>query len=144
MALPRLAENSGQASIVPSTGNLPNSDFQLTSQSVILRNVSIASVTNYTSPALPGLDVTDNTDIGSQTYSFNMSVPSASDATFSNVIVFGPDGQTYLPTSTGALGSNPVLCVGIGLNSSPGTPNHLHTAAVQVHGLSGQVSVYQQ
>jgi len=139
-----LAENSGQASILPSTSSLPNSNFQLTSQSVILKNVSIASVTNYTSPALPGLDVADNTDVGSQAYSFPMSVPGTSNATFNNVIVFGPDGQTYLPTSTGALGSNPVLCVGIGLNSSPGTANHLHTAAVQIHGLSGQVSVFQQ
>jgi len=139
-----LAENSGLATVVPTTSSLPNSNFQLAGKPVILNNVSIATVSNYTNPALPGLDVPDNTDVGSQTYSFSMSVLGIANATFNNVIAFGPDGQTYLPTTTGALGSNPVLCVGVGLTASPGSAKNLHTAAVQVHGLSGQVSVFQQ
>ena len=137
-----LAENSGQSTDTPSSSTLPNSNFQLATKPVVLRNVSIAAAQDYAS--LPGVDVTNNTDVGSQGYSFSMTVAGISNATFANVIVLGPDGQTYLPTSTGSLTSNPVLCLGVGLTSSPASAKNQHMAAVQVHGLSGQVSVFQQ
>jgi prepilin-type N-terminal cleavage/methylation domain-containing protein len=128
--------NSGLAT------DLQNTNYQLSTKPVILKNVSLATAPNYA--ALPGLDVTNNTDAASQPYFFQLSVPGNSTAKFSDVIVFGPDGQVWLPTNTGALPQQPVQCVGVGLNAAPSPANNLHTVAVQVHGLSGQVSVFQQ
>jgi prepilin-type N-terminal cleavage/methylation domain-containing protein len=133
------------ASVVGNSGlatDLQNSNYQLAFKPVILKNVSLASATNYT--GLPGVDAPDNIDAGSQTSSFQMNALGISNAKFSDVIVFGPDGQAYLPTSAGALPSAPVQCVGVGLNAAPSSTGNLHTVAVQLHGLSGQVSVFQQ
>lgn len=132
------------ASVMGNSGlstDLQTSNYQLAFKPVILRGVSVATATNYS--ALPGLDETHNTDVASQTYSFQMNALGAANTQFSDVIVFGPDGQAYLPTSTGALGSAPVQCVGVGLNAAPASVD-LRTVAVQVRGLSGQVSVFQQ
>jgi prepilin-type N-terminal cleavage/methylation domain-containing protein len=127
--------NSGLATDLPA-------NCRLSAKPVIMKNVSLATAANYT--ALPGLDVTDNTDAASQGYTFPLSIPGHANATFTNVIAFGPDGQVWLPqTGTGAL-QQPVQCVGVGLNAAPSPANNLHTVAVQVHGLSGQVSVFQQ
>ena len=131
------------ASVVGNSGlatDLQNSNYQFSTKPVILKNVSVASAPNYA--ALPGL-VTPNTDVASQTFSFQLSVPGNTHATFSDVIAFGPDGQAWLPTSSGSLPQYPAQCVGVGLNAAP-TATNLRTVAVQVHGLSGQVSVFQQ
>ncbi len=133
------------ASVVGNSGlatDLQNSNYQLAFKPVILKNVSVATATNYA--ALPGLDAPDNTDVGSQTYSFTMNALGIANTQFTDVIAFGPDGQAYLPTSSGALGNAPVQCVGVGLNAAPGSASNQHTVAVQLHGLSGQVSVFQQ
>jgi prepilin-type N-terminal cleavage/methylation domain-containing protein len=137
------------ASVVGNSGlstDLPG-NCRLSTKPVILKNVKLAPFAtppNYA--ALPGLAVPDNVivfDAGSQTSSFQWNVPGNSSATFSDVIVFGPDGQASLPlTSTGAL--QLVQCVGVGLNAAPNSTSNLHSVAVQVHGLSGQVSVFQQ
>jgi prepilin-type N-terminal cleavage/methylation domain-containing protein len=131
------------ASVIGNSGlatDLQNSQYQAVFKPVILKGVSLAAAQNYA--AIPGL-LSPNTDVGSQTYSFQMNALGTTNVQFNDVIVFGPDGQAYLPTSSGALGSAPVQCVGVGLNAAPAASN-LHTVAVQVHGLSGQVSVFQQ
>jgi prepilin-type N-terminal cleavage/methylation domain-containing protein len=133
-----IMSNSGLATDPQSSGM---SNFQPVFKPVILRGVSLATAQNYA--ALPGL-LAPNTDAGSQSYSFQMNALGTPNAQFTDVIAFGPDGQAYLPSSAGALGNAPVQCVGVGLNNAPVSANHLHTVAVQVHGLSGQVSVFQQ
>jgi prepilin-type N-terminal cleavage/methylation domain-containing protein len=133
-----LVGDSGQATDL-STGN-----YRSMARPAILKNVRLAAESNYISPALPGLDVADNTDAGSENFSFTMNLPGMANASFGSVIAFGPDGQAYLPTAAGAMESAPVQCVGVGLNSGPASARTVHTAAVQVHGLSGQVSVFQQ
>lgn len=120
--------------------DLQNTNYQISTKPVVLKNVSLATAANYA--ALPGLDTTYNTDVASQAYTFQLSVPGNSKAQFGEVIVFGPDGQVWLPqTGTGTL-QQPVQCVGVGLNAAPSSAKNLHTVAVQVHGLSGEVSVY--
>lgn len=126
--------NSGLAT------DLQSNNYQLSTKTVILKNAALATAPNYA--ALPGLDVTNNTDAATQTYSFPLNVPGHAGAAFSEVVVFGPDGQVSLPQANGTL--QLVQCVGVGLNAAPGSPNKLHTVAVQVHGLSGQTSVFQQ
>ena len=56
-------------------------------------------------------------------------------------MVFGPDGQVFLPNNAGVI-SAPTAIVGMGINASPG--HTVRTAAIQVRGLSGQVSVFRQ
>jgi hypothetical protein len=132
--------NSGLATDPQSSGI---ANYQSVFKPVMLKGATLAAAaTNYT--ALPGLDVTDNTDAGTQTYSFQMSTLGIGNATFHDVIVFGPDGQTYLPNSSGTLSSAPIQCVGVGLVAAPASASNMHTVAVQVRGLSGQVSVFQQ
>jgi prepilin-type N-terminal cleavage/methylation domain-containing protein len=128
--------NSGVATDLPSTA----SNYRMVSKVATLRNTSLATVSNYSS--LVGVDSADNTDAGSQTFSFGVPVPGKGSATFSDWIVFGPDGQVYLPASgTGAI-SSPTPCVGLGINASPS--NKIRTAALQIRGMSGQVSVFRQ
>lgn len=135
MMVATLSGNSGL------TSDLQSNNYAMASKPAILKNVALASTGAYAS--LPGLDSTDNTDVASQSFTFHLNVPGYPNAPFSNVIVFGPDGQASLPqTSSGAL--QLVQCIGVGLNTAPNSGSHLHTAAIQVHGLSGQVSVFQQ
>lgn len=127
--------NSGLSTDLPNTAG----NYRLASKPVILRNSTIATAANYT--GMVGVDSTDNTDVSTQTYSFTMSVPGNANATFTDCIVFGPDGQVYLPTSVGAI-VQPTQCVGMGINASPA--HAVRTAAIQIRGLSGQVSVFRQ
>jgi prepilin-type N-terminal cleavage/methylation domain-containing protein len=130
-----LAGNSGLAS------DLQNNNYTLASKPVTLNNVKLAAASSYTS--LPGIDSPDNTDVGSQGYTYKLSVPGNSSATFADFIAFGPDGQASLPqTSSGSL--QLVQCIGVGLIGAPASSLHASTVAIQVRGLSGQVSVYQQ
>jgi prepilin-type N-terminal cleavage/methylation domain-containing protein len=123
------------------TTDLQTGNYTQANKPAILKNAKLAAATAYT--VLPGVDSTDNTDVSTQGYTFNMAIPSNASATFSDVIVFGPDGQASLPqTSTGAL--QLVQCIGVGLNGLPASGSHIPTAAIQVRGLSGQVSVFQQ
>jgi prepilin-type N-terminal cleavage/methylation domain-containing protein len=123
------------------TTDLSTGNYTQVAKPVILKNAKLAAATSYTT--LPGVDSTDNTDAGTQSYTFKMAIPSNAAATFGDVIVFGPDGQASLPqTSTGAL--QLVQCIGLGLNGVPASGSHTPTAAIQVRGLSGQVSVFQQ
>lgn len=132
------------ASLVGKSGlssDLSNNNTQLAAKPMLLKNVQLATAANYSS--LPGLDATDNTDAGSQSYTFQDSVAGRANLTFTDVIAFGPDGQASLPQSSGGA-LQLVECLGIGLNAAPSSSSHLHTVAVQVHGLSGQVAVFQQ
>ena len=140
LAVVSLSDNSGLSTDIQT--DIQNDNYRLSAKPVILNSVALATAQNYA--ALPGLDTTDNTDAGSQSYSFQFSIPGHANATFSDVIVFGPDGQVWLPSSSGALPQYPVQCVGVGLNATPISSAKLHTIAVQAHGLSGQVGVFQQ
>lgn len=137
------------ASILPNSGilaangiqtDIANNQFRTSTQRVVIKNAKLADVSNYS--ALPGLDVANNTDAGSQAYSFQLNVPENSSASFGEVIVFGPDGEVNLPQEDGTL--KVTQCVGIGLTAAPGSGNRTHSAAIQIHGLSGQVSIFQQ
>jgi prepilin-type N-terminal cleavage/methylation domain-containing protein len=122
------------------TTDLQNNNFALVAKPAILRNVTIATASSYAS--LPGLDSADNTDVATQGYKFMLAVPGNANAIFSNFIAFGPDGQANLPqTSSGTL--QLVQCIGVGLQVAPASAI-VRTAAIQVRGLSGQVSVLQQ
>ncbi|HEY0256567.1 MAG TPA: prepilin-type N-terminal cleavage/methylation domain-containing protein [Candidatus Methylacidiphilales bacterium] len=125
--------------------DLNNSNYRLATKLVALKNVKLAALTDYKS--LPGYDTTDNpTDAGAQSYTFTMSIPGNTAAKFGSVIAFGPDGQANVTQTGGSLppgGSlQLVQCVGLGLDASPS--NKLRAAAIQVHGLSGQVSILRQ
>lgn len=123
------------------SSDLINNNTQLAAKPMVLKNVQLATAANY--QTLPGLDVTDNTDAGTQSYTFQNSVEGQANLTFTEVIAFGPDGQASLPqTSGGSLQLEE--CLGIGLNAAPASAAKPHTVAVQVHGLSGQVAVFQQ
>jgi Tfp pilus assembly protein FimT len=130
-----ISGNSGMAS------DLANNNYALTAKPTILPNVTISSATAYT--GLPGYDSSvSTTDVGSQGYSFQLSVAGTKNATFSDVIAFGPDGQASLAqASTGSL--QLVQCLGMGLQQAPAS-RKLHVAALQVRGLSGDVTVLQQ
>jgi len=119
--------------------DLQNNNYQLLAKTSILANAALDTTKSYLS--LPGLDQADNNDAASQSaYSFTMSVAGKTNVTFSEVIAFSPDGSVSLPQANGSL--NLVPCVGIGLNMGQGPG--AHTAAVQVHGLSGEISVFQK
>jgi prepilin-type N-terminal cleavage/methylation domain-containing protein len=136
--VPALLVASWVASSGLSTDLTTNS--QLAAKPMILKNVQVATVANYST--LPGLDAADNTDVGTQAYTFTSSVDGKANVVFNNMIAFGPDGQANLPkTSGGSL--QLVQCLGLGINAAPSGAK-LHTVAVQVHGLSGQVAVFQQ
>ncbi len=136
------------ASVLPSSGllaangiqtDIANNQYQISTSRFVIRNAELATTGNYKN--LPGLD-THNTDAASQSYTFQLNIPGTSNATFSEVIVFGPNGEVNLPQSDGTL--QVAQCVGIGLTAVPGSASSLHSAAIQIHGLSGQVSVFQQ
>jgi len=127
--------NSGLSTDLPTIA----ANYRLASKPVTLRNTTIAAASAYL--GLRGVDSADNTDVSTPGFSFSMSVPGNANATFTDCIVFGPDGQAYLPSSVGAIAA-PTQCVGLGINASPG--HTIRTAAIQIRGLSGQVSVFRQ
>ena len=130
-----LTGNSGQSS------DLANNNYVLSEKPVILRNVSITGAANYAT--LPGYDSSvTTTDVASQGYSFTASLAGRTNASFGDVIAFDPDGETNLAqSSTGAL--QLVQCLGMGLQMAPSS-SKLHVAAIQVRGLSGDVTVLRQ
>jgi prepilin-type N-terminal cleavage/methylation domain-containing protein len=106
---------------------------------VTFKNVALDQAKHYLT--LPGVDVTDNNDAATQSnFTFTQNIPNQGIVTFSEVIVFSPDGSVNLPQADGSLSMVP--CVGIGLNASPAKVSR--TVGVQIHGLSGQVSIFQQ
>ncbi len=129
-----VAGNSGM------TSDLQSGNITLEAKPTTLRNVAITGATSYTT--LPGFDSSvTTTDVASQGYSFTTSVAGNANAKFSNVIAFGPDGQVNLAQASGAL--TLVQCLGMGLQTAPASTK-LHVAAIQVRGLSGDVSVLRQ
>ncbi|HEX4140258.1 MAG TPA: prepilin-type N-terminal cleavage/methylation domain-containing protein [Candidatus Methylacidiphilales bacterium] len=129
-----VAGNSGQTSDLPA-------NTVLTEKPTILKNVALTAQTNY--QILPGYDSSVTTqDVASQGYSFQISVAGNANTTFGDVIAFGPDGQVNLAqASSGTL--QLVQCLGMGLQQAPSSTK-LHVAAIQVRGLSGEVSVLRQ
>jgi len=132
--------------------DLQNGNFQVLRKPILLKGVALDTKLGYLS--LPGFDNAPNdadasasdavtSDTNSQSaYAFKVSVAGNSQTQFSTVIAFSPDGQTLLPQSGGAL--KLVSKVRIGLNASPSPANSTRNAAVQMRGLSGQISVLQQ
>jgi prepilin-type N-terminal cleavage/methylation domain-containing protein len=130
-----LTGNSGQAS------DLTSNNYVLSERPAILRNVAITGAANYAT--LPGYDGSvTTTDVASQGYSFLASVAGRTNANFSDVIAFNPNGEANLAqSSTGTL--QLVQCLGMGLQVAPSS-SKLHVAAIQVRGLSGDVTVLRQ
>ena len=118
--------------------DLQNGNYQLVTTRAVLKNVELTTAQNYES--LPGLDKSENTDAASDNFSFTLT-ERGTPTTFSEVIAFGPDGEVSLPQSNGTL--QLTQCVGLGLNAVPASAKS-RTAAVQVHGLSGQISVFRE
>jgi len=136
-----VATVSSKGGLVTDVNN-PN-NYQTLVKNVIMKNVVLDTTKNYLN--LPGIDVTDNNDVVSLSgqatgQTFTANVPGQGIVTFGDVVAFAPDGGVNLPQSNGTLALYP--CVGVGLDASPA--GSVHTAAVQIHGLSGQVSVFQQ
>lgn len=113
---------------------------------IILRNVKIDPNPNQDYLTLSGANA-GGTDVPSSsivTYNFTLPIlGNPTPVTFSNVIVFSPTGEAGLAPQT----STPTLlqpddCLGLGLVASPSKNNHY--VGIQIYGLSGQVSVYQQ
>ncbi len=122
--------------------DLQNNNFTVETKPTILRNVSLAASTAYTS--LPGFDSSvTTTDVALYGYSFpfTLNVGGKTNVTFTDAVAFGPDGQANLAQASGSLLLE--QCVGMGLQQAPVT-SKLHVAAIQVRGLSGDVSVLQQ
>ena len=130
-----LTGNSGQAS------DLTSNNYVLSEKPAILRNVAITGAANYAT--LPGYDSSvTTTDVASQGYSFLATVAGRTNASFSDVIAFNPNGEANLAqSSTGTL--QLVQCLGMGLQIAPSS-SKLHVAAIQVRGLSGDVTVLRQ
>jgi prepilin-type N-terminal cleavage/methylation domain-containing protein len=130
-----LTGNSGQAS------DLTSNNYVLSEKPVFLRNVAITGAANYAT--LPGYDASvTTTDVASQGYSFLATVAGRTNASFSDVIAFNPNGEANLAqSSTGTL--QLVQCLGMGLQVAPSS-SKLHVAAIQVRGLSGDVTVLRQ
>jgi prepilin-type N-terminal cleavage/methylation domain-containing protein len=128
--------NSGQST------DLANNNCVLTEKPTILKSAAISAATAYAT--LPGYDSSvTTTDVAAQGYSFPnpMTVEGKANVTFTDVIAFGPDGQANQVQSGGGLLL--VECLGMGLQQEP-TSSKLHVAAIQLRGLSGEVSVLQQ
>jgi len=119
--------------------DLQNNNYQILVHPLTLKNVVVAQSTDYLNK-LPGVDTTNNTDVSQSAYPFTLNLPGQGIVTFSDVIAFSPDGSVNLPQSDGSLTLE--QCVGVGLDASPSKTTK--TVAVQIHGLSGQVSVFQQ
>lgn len=116
--------------------DLKNGNFQLLSKTVVLSNVQFQN-SSYLS--LSGVDVSNNMDISQSDYSFQMTVPgNATAVTFSRVIVIYPNGEMSLKQDA------ITRCLGVGLDATPLSSQKQRLAAVQVAGLSGQVSVFEQ
>jgi prepilin-type N-terminal cleavage/methylation domain-containing protein len=119
--------------------DLANNNVQQLSVSTTLHNVTLDQTQAYLS--LPGVDKNANSDAASLSgYTFNQSVAGQGNLTFSEVIAFSPDGSANLPQADGSL--TLASCIGIGINAAPAKATR--SAALQIHGLSGQVSVFQQ
>ena len=119
--------------------DIQSSNVQPLVKTVMFKNVVLDQTKKYL--GLPGVDINDNSDAATQSnFTFTQNIPSQGIVTFSEVIVFSPDGSVNLPQADGSLSMVP--CVGIGLNASPSKVSR--TVGVQIHGLSGQVSIFQQ
>jgi len=127
--------NSGVA------GDLQSGNYVMSEKPAILRNVAISAQSNY--QTLPGYDANvTTTDMAALSYSFTLSIGGKSNVSFGNVIAFDPNGQANsAQNSTGAL--QLVQCLGMGLQAAPSS-SKLHVAAIQVRGLSGDVTVLRQ
>jgi len=141
-----VAGKSGQLTDVLS-GTSSTTNFMMVNNNATLKNVQIDTTTPplYVSPKpLTGVDTTDNNDVTTSQNSFKLGVAGNSTANFQYAIAFGPDGSASLqqPNQNGAL--QPTRCIGIGLKAVTAPANSPHEAAVQISGLSGQVSVFQQ
>ncbi len=119
--------------------DLQNNNYQVLVHPLTLKNVVLAQSTDYINK-LPGVDNTNNADASQSAYPFQLNLPGQGVVTFSDVIAFSPDGSVNLPQSDGSLLLE--QCVGVGLDASPSKTTQ--TVAVQIHGLSGQVSIFQQ
>ncbi|MGB8354675.1 MAG: prepilin-type N-terminal cleavage/methylation domain-containing protein [Chthoniobacteraceae bacterium] len=137
---------SGQLTDVLS-GTTSSTNFLMVNNNATLKNVQIDTGTPplYISPRpLPGVDTADNNNVTTSTNSFQIAVAGNSTATFTYAIAFGPDGTASLmqPNQSGAL--QPTRCIGIGLKPVSAPANSPQVAAIQISGLSGQVSVFQR
>lgn len=117
--------------------DLKTDNFRPLSRGIVLQNVKFNS-SGYL--ALDGVDQTNNTDVSESEYSFEMVVPGngSGPVRFTKVIIFSPNGQVNVKDSS------LTRCLGIGLASGAGSTHEgARVAAVQVAGLSGNISVFQ-
>jgi prepilin-type N-terminal cleavage/methylation domain-containing protein len=107
---------------------------QLLNKCAVLKNVQFDSQ-NYLN--LSGIDEANNVDVSQSQETLQATIGGGLLQNFSNVIVITPSGEVMV-------NSGLTRCVGIGLKASPASTSKVRLAAVQVAGLSGQVSVFLQ
>ncbi len=118
--------------------DLLNNNYQPLVKNLTLKNVVLDQAKAYLN--LSGVDTNNSDAVTQSTTTFMANVPGQGNVTFSGVVAFSPEGSIYLPQTDGSL--TPVPCVGIGLDAAPSKVTK--TVAVQIHGLSGQVSIFQE
>jgi len=132
------------ATVVSKTGQLSDlqdsSKYQLLSRCTALKNVLFDEQENYLN--LSGVDETNNVDISQSQRTLQANIGGSQLQNFSNVLVINPSGEVSMMNSGGS--DELTRCVGIGLKASPSSSSKMRLAAVQVTGLSGQVSVFLQ
>ena len=120
------------------SSDLSNNNYVAVMKPMVLRNLQIVnSTTNARILALAGLNTTNNTDLSLSPYTFSQAV-SGKSTTFSNVVVFSPDGEATLNTT------QMFQWIGIGLQAGPASATNAQVAAIQVSGLCGRPTLYRQ
>ncbi|MDR0534542.1 MAG: prepilin-type N-terminal cleavage/methylation domain-containing protein [Verrucomicrobiales bacterium] len=132
------------ATIVSKTGQLSDlqdsNRYQLLSKCAVLKNVQFDEQENYLN--LSGIDEANNVDVLQSQRMVQANIGGGQSENFSNVIVINPSGAISMMNSGGS--DELTRCVGIGLKASPSSASKVRLAAVQVTGLSGQISVFLQ
>jgi Tfp pilus assembly protein FimT len=127
------------ATLISNGGQLADlqdpSHCQLLSRCVVLKNVRFDDNQGYL--GLSGVDEANNVDVSQSQDTLQAAIGGGRLQDFSNVIVITPGGEVMV-------NSGLARCVGIGLRASPVSSSKVRLAAVQVAGLSGQVSVFLQ
>ncbi|MDR1146286.1 MAG: prepilin-type N-terminal cleavage/methylation domain-containing protein [Verrucomicrobiales bacterium] len=130
-----VAAKSGQLSDLQTAGQ-----YQLLNKCAVLKDVQFASAADYIN--LPAVDETNNVDITDSARQLQVAVGGGRQLDFTNALVISPSGEITLTDANGT--AAPIRCLGIGLQAAPASPNKPRLAAVQVAGLSGDVSVFVQ
>ena len=130
------------------SGNVSTRQQAIT-RPVLLKDVAMDTTEQYLSlaNANPAMNTTTNTDVSTSTSGLNFSLPiqgNSSAVNFVDIIIFSPTGEAGIAAeSSNTSLLQPDDCLSIGLVEAPVTKTP-RIVGIQVLGLNGQVTVYQQ